>query len=140
MPVTKSKEAGLQPASFSFNDFSASSCSLLAGTFTAVFISGLSALFLSGHGNKEVQRSVFILSPVVGQGIAGAALYFYRRRGRRQFTAFVEGKMKEIDLKISQLPKRKTVESVKELHKLESKREYWVELLDFNARAFIRID
>ncbi len=136
---TKKPEAGLQPASLPSNSASATGLILLGGAFLATFVAGLTQLFSPGL-DKELLSFLRLIGPGASQLITAAMLMLYKRSAKRKFRAYAEYKMKDVDIRISRLPKRPAAEYREQLQKLEDRRRYWEDLLDKNEFTYIDAD
>ena len=112
----------------------------MAGAFVATGLTCISQLLFTGPDEKELQRSALLIIPSLSQTLTALALWLYKRKARRDFRAYCEWKIRDIDLRIARLPTRGTLTVKQRLTKLEEDRKYWEDLLDHNERAYIDAD
>lgn len=137
---TIKKEAGPQPASLPITSTSATGLILMLGAFLSTAAVGAIQLLLIDADDKDLQKYASVIAPGACQILTAGILWYYKRDAKKKFRAYAESRMRDIDLRISNLPKKPAAEYKERLAKLEDKRQHWEDLLDKNEFSYIDAD
>ena len=133
-------EAGLKPASLPSSNSSATSLILGVGTLLSIAFAGATQLFLSAPDQKPTQKFAYLIGPAIAQSLTAWAHWAYKRKAKRDFRAYIEKRMMDIDQQIANVPNKRSEEGKKRILKLEERRGYWEDLLDKNEFSYIDAD